>query len=385
MAGRCLPDRDSILLPAASLLTGLGLLTIWRLDETFGLRQTIWYGLCIGILALTLWQKSKLDILRRYKYVLLTGGFILTGLTLIFGTNPMGFGPRLWLGCCGIYFQPSEPLKLLLVIYLSAYFADRHPSALKNWPLLLPSMLVTGIALAMMFVQRDLGTASIFAIILAGMLFLATGSLRVLLGSLTLFGLVLFSGYLSVDIIRARVNGWINPWQDPAGGSYQIIQSLLAVANGGIFGRGPGLGNPALVPVAISDFIFTAIAEETGLVGIVGLLLLMWVILSRGISASLNAPDRFRRFLSAGITLYLGIQSVLIIGGNLRLIPLTGVTLPFLSYGGSSLLTSITALGFLLVISSGEDREPAPLFNPRPYYYLLSLLATFLVGISITA
>jgi len=381
---RHLPERDPYLLPAAALLSGWGLLTIWRLDETFGIRQMIWLGISTIIFILALYTPHNLTFLRRYKYVLLSSGLIITALTLLFGANPLGFGPRLWLGCCGVYFQPSEPLKLLLVIYLSAYLADRISIHLSSLPLLIPTLVVTGLALLLLLVQRDLGTASIFVSIFTVFIFLATGKRRVLLGAVLFLCTAMTIGYFYIDVIHIRVQGWLNPWNDPSGHSYQIIQSLLAVANGGTFGRGLGMGSPLLVPVAISDFIFSAIAEETGLIGTLGLLATIWLILARGIIASLRAADRFRRYLAAGIVAYLGIQSLLIIGGNLRLLPLTGVTLPFVSYGGSSLLTSYIALFILVTISNVEDNEPAPLENPNPYSMLAGVLALGLAASAIS-
>ena len=202
-------------------------------------------------------------------------------------------GPRLWLGCCGIYFQPSEPLKLLLVIYISAYLADRINIRLSSLPLLIPTLVVTGLALLLLLVQRDLGTASIFICIFTIFIFLYTGKRRVLLSAILFLSIALVIGYFFIDIIHIRVEGWLNPWADPSGRSYQIVQSLLAVANGGIIGRGIGIGSPLLVPVAISDFIFAAIAEETGLVGTIGLLALIWLILARGMIASLRATEDF--------------------------------------------------------------------------------------------
>ncbi|MDD2921425.1 MAG: FtsW/RodA/SpoVE family cell cycle protein [Anaerolineales bacterium] len=369
-----LPERDPYLLPAAALLSGWGMLTIWRLDESFGMRQIVWLGVGVAVLILALYIPQNLNFLRQHKYVLLTSGLFITALTLIFGTNPLGAGPRLWLGCCGVYFQPSEPLKLLLVIYLSAYLADRIHTSLLRSALLIPTLVVTGLALLLLLVQRDLGTASIFIFIFTVILFLATGKRRILLSAAIFLMLTLAVGYFFIGVIRIRVDGWLNPWSDPSGASYQIVQSLLAIANGGILGRGLGIGSPSLVPVAISDFIFAAIAEETGLIGTLGLLALIGLILARGLIASLRAADRFRRYLAAGVVSYLGIQSLLIIGGNLRLLPLTGVTLPFVSYGGSSLLTSYIALFILLVISNKEDDEPAPLQDPRPYTILAGVL-----------
>lgn len=370
-----LPERDPYLLPAAALLSGWGLLTIWRLDEAFGLRQTIWLAISIFTFSIALYIPKNLYYLRQYKYLLLFSGLLITGLTFLLGTNPLGYGPRLWLGCCGVYFQPSEPLKLLLVIYLSAYLADRASIRLSSVPLLIPTLVVTGLSLLLLIIQRDLGTASIFISIFTIMLFLATGERRIILSAVLFLSFALVIGYFFIDIIQVRVTGWINPWNDPSGSSYQIVQSLLAVANGGILGRGYGIGSPLLVPVAISDFIYSAIAEETGLIGTVGLLALIWLILARGLVVALRAADRFRRFLAAGVVTYLGMQSLLIIGGNIRLLPLTGVTLPFVSYGGSSLITSFFALYILLVISNHEDSEPAALPDPKPYTSLAGILA----------
>ena len=258
---RRLPERDPYLLPIAALLTGWGLLTIWRLTPEFGLRQTIWMAATVGLFGFSLRFPLDLGIVRRYKYVLLSSGLLLTSLTLIFGSNPAGAGPRLWLGCCGIYLQPSEPLKLLLVGYLAAYLADRLPARDRLVPLLFPTLFVTGLALLLLLVQRDLGTASIFILLYAAVVYIALGRRRVLLISVGMLLLAGLAAYFLIGLIQLRVDAWFNPWLDPSGRAYQIVQSLLAIANGGIIGRGPGLGSPALVPISHSDFIFTAIAD----------------------------------------------------------------------------------------------------------------------------
>ena len=157
-----LPDADPYLFPAAALLSGWGLLTIWRMDPDNGVRQTLWLAIATGIFMIGLRLPATLEFLRKYKYVLLTGGLFLTAFTLLFGTNPLGYGPRLWLGCCGFYFQPSEPLKLLLIAYLSAYLADWLPIRLRAFPLIFPTVILIGLATMLLVFQRDLGTASIF-------------------------------------------------------------------------------------------------------------------------------------------------------------------------------------------------------------------------------
>ena len=392
-----LPDRDPYLLPVVALMSGWGLLTIWRLFPAFGLRQSIWLGLGFCVFTLGLRLPSNLAFLQRYKYVWLFAGLLLTALTVIFGTNPLGYGPRMWLGCCGIYMQPSEPLKLLLIAFLAAYLAERLP-ALQNGgaairqrqpllPLLGPTLILTGVAMLLLIYQRDLGTASIFLFLYTIIVFTAVKELRVLLvGGLVLI-LAAIAGYALFDVVRLRVDAWLNPWADPSGRSYQIVQSLLAAASGGILGRGPGLGNPGLVPIAHSDFIFTSITEESGLIGGLGILLLIAILGARGIRIAMRSGSTFHSYLAAGLTAYLVAQSVLIIGGNLRLLPLTGVTLPFISYGGTSLLTSLIALLFLTHISS-QSAETLPTAAPSPRaYQLLGLLlfaglacAAFILG-----
>jgi cell division protein FtsW (lipid II flippase) len=381
---RHLPDSDPYLLPIAALLSGWGILTIWRLDPGFGFRQALWLVVSVAVFFAGLHLAPELRALRRYKYVWLSSGLLLTALTLIFGTNPTGGVERLWLGCCGVYFQPSEPLKLLLIVYLAAYLADHLPLNVRLVPLLFPITLITAIASLLLLAQHDLGTVFIFIYLFTITLFVASGKRRVLwisLGSLIIAGL---AGYYLFDVVRLRMDAWLNPWLDPSGRSYQIVQSLLAIANGGIFGRGPGMGSPGLVPVAISDFVYAAITEETGLMGAIALLALIGLFVARGMRITLRAPDQYRRFLAAGLTAYVGAQSILIVGGNIRLLPLTGVTLPFISYGGSSLLTSFIALLLLLLISSQPQEEAAPLPNPGSYSFLTGFLCLGLFSAALT-
>jgi cell division protein FtsW (lipid II flippase) len=393
---RRLANRDPFMMPIATLLVGWGLLAIWRLFPFFGLRQTLWMLVSSIVFMLGLRLPSDLDFLRRYKYLWLTSGLLLTALTLIFGTNPLGYGPRLWLGCCGFYIQPSEPLKLLLIIYLAAYLSDRQVHTTQTelsssddtsrtalLPMLAPTFILFSLALLLLLVQRDLGTASIFLFLYAIVVYISTSRKRILIiASLSLIvaGMV---GYLLFDVVRLRIDAWLNPWIDPSGRSYQIVQSLLAIANGGLLGRGPGLGNPEVVPIPHSDFIFATIAEESGLIGSLGLLLLIALMATRGLHITMQARDIFHRYLAGGLTTYLVAQSILIIGGNLRLLPLTGVTLPFVSYGGSSLLTSFLALLLLLHISTqAEETEAIPGRLNRPYLQLSIFLMFGLAAVA---
>ena len=361
---RSLPYRDPYLLPAAALLTGWGLLTIWRLDATVGLRQSLWLVVSLMVFSAGLHTRGLIALLRRYQTLWLTTGLFITALTFLLGTYPEGQGPRLWLGCCGVYFQPSEPLKLLLIIYLAAYLS-RHPlsKGFQLLPILTPTLILLGIALLMLVFQRDLGAASLFIALYTAMVFIASNRRWVLAISALLLTSAAAAGYILFDIIRLRVDAWLNPWLDSMGRSYQIVQSILAVASGGLVGRGPGMGNPSLVPISHSDFIFTAITEEWGAVGALALLFVIGLIVQRGFRAGRHAPDLYLRLLASGVSAHLGIQSLLIIGGNVRALPLTGVTLPFVSYGGSSLLTTFVALLILLRISN-EGLTDTPAADP---------------------
>ncbi|MBN1145710.1 MAG: FtsW/RodA/SpoVE family cell cycle protein [Anaerolineales bacterium] len=408
-SARWLPRRDAYLLPLAGLLSGWGMLTIWRLLPPFGLRQSVWLLVAGAALVAGFRLDPGLGFLRRYKYLWLTSSLLLTALTLLLGVNPMGYGPRMWLGCCGVYLQPSEPLKLLLIAYLAAYMADRQPllflpgaacspatiplpsgapapaplrASAPLLPLLAPTFIMTGLALALLVVQRDLGTATIFLLLYAAMVYVTSGRKSVLAVALLALAAAGVGGYALFDVVRIRVDAWLNPWLDPSGRSFQIVQSLLAIANGGLLGRGPGIGNPSLVPVAHSDLIYAAIAEEFGLLGSIGLLLTLALLAARGLRAAQSADDSYRRYLAAGLTVYLVGQALLIVGGSLRLLPLTGITLPFVSYGGSSLLVSCLALLLLLHVSNRPEGSQAPLRRPQPY---LQVGAFLLAGLAAAA
>ncbi len=368
------PARDPYLLPLMALVSGIGLLTIYRLFPFSGLKQSLWLLLSVSVIAAGFYRPGVLDWLRKYKYIWLGLAILLTALTIIFGTYPSGDGPRLWLNFFGVYFQPSEPLKLLLIVYLAAYLSERGELKVSLMKLILPTIIMAGFGFLILFVQRDLGTATVFFLLYFTMLYLATGNKRLLIigaGIILLTGIL---GYQLIDVIHHRVNSWINPWLDPSGRSYQIVQSLIAVASGGILGRGPGIGNPVIVPVSISDFIYAAIGEELGLLGTLGLLVLFAFLLHRGMKISTRASNKFQRYLAAGITAFFCIQFILIVGGNLRLLPLTGVTLPFVSYGGSSFLTCSVGILLLLLISNGEPGDTQTDLNRIPYRIVTLML-----------
>ena len=357
-ANRGNPRRDPLLLPVVLLLAGWGILLVWRLSPDLGARQISWF--LVGTVALieVLRSPPGLGWLRRYRYLWLAAGIAVTALTLVFGTNPAGGEPRLWLGCCGIYLQPSEPLRLLLIAFAASYLAERRLVERQSGWLsdFLPLLAAGGLAGLLLVAQRDLGAAMLSLGLLAFLIYIAYGHLAVLIGALGLAVAGGIIGYLTLGIVRTRVDSWINPWLDPTGSGYQIVQSLIAIASGGLLGLGPGRGAPTAVPVVHSDFMFAAVAEEWGMVGGLAAIGLFAVLVGRGLRAAGGARDPFAALLAAGVSVALGLQALLIMGGVMRLLPITGVTLPFVSYGGSSLVTSFIAAGFLVLIST--DRNP---------------------------
>jgi cell division protein FtsW len=262
-----------------------------------------------------------------------------------------------------IYFQPSELLKLLLVVFLASYF-DEHQHSLRVArdhnltaiaPYLAPLLLMWGFCIGLLVWQRDLGAATLFFALFIGLLYLATGRLGYVGGGVALLLVAGALGYFAFDVVALRVNAWWNPWPDADDRAFQIVQSLYALASGGVIGQGIGQGFPDYIPVVHSDFVFAAIAEEWGLVGTIGVVASFAVLAHRGLRIASRARRPFHVYLAAGVTLLIGAQSFLIMGGVTKLLPLTGVTLPFVSYGGSSLFMSHLMVGLLLFISAGSQ------------------------------
>jgi cell division protein FtsW (lipid II flippase) len=370
---RALPRHDAYLLPVAYLLAGWGLATIWRLAPGFALRQAAWLVVATAALIGIAVPPGILRWLRRYRYTWLLCGLILTLLTLLFGVNPSGYGQRLWLGLGSwLYLQPAEILKVLLVVFLAAYLADRREVLFRtapppgqrrltlSWPAFpyfFPLLLMWGFSMLVLVSQRDLGMSTLFFAVFLTMLYLASGQMRYVVLGVGLLLVGAFIGYFLFDVVRLRVEAWWDPWQDASGRSFQIVQSLIAFAAGGLAGQGPGLGAPTLIPVAHSDFIFAALAEEWGVAGAVGVVCLIGIVIFRGLRIALAAQGAFQQLLAGGLAALLGVQALMIMGGVVKIVPLTGLTLPFMSYGGSSLVASFCLLGLLLRLSV---TPPAP-------------------------
>jgi cell division protein FtsW (lipid II flippase) len=367
------PARDPLLFPIALLLCGWGLIEVARLLEAFLNRQLIWVGAGCVALVLVAALPYRWYWLRRYRYLWLLGGLGLLSLTILWGVNPLGIGDRLWLSLGRLfYFQPSEVLKVLLVIFMASYLAEKRELLvmtrmrvgrlhLPPLPYLIPLLLMWGFSLILLVWQQDLGAALLFFGTFLSMLYVATERKVYVVVGLGLFLLVALAGYRLFDRVRLRGDIWLDPWSDPRGDAYQIVQSLLAFASGGLFGSGVGLGHPTpYIPVVHTDFVFAAIGEEWGMLGALGLLLALLVLVARGLRAAMRATvgaaspaqGSFVSLLAVGLSAMLGWQSLIIVGGTLKLIPLTGITLPFVSYGGSSMLVSCLMVGLLVRASA---------------------------------
>jgi cell division protein FtsW (lipid II flippase) len=371
LLSRFLPRRDPFIFPSTMFLTGWGIVIIERLAPAFADRQVIWLMAGTPILLAAACLPYALRWLRTYRYILLVIGLLLLVGTIILGRNPSGVegAPQLWLGFGSVFFQPSEVLKIILVAFLASYLAEQYPAlraeelSNEQGRLILsprifgPILMMWGICIIMLVWQRDLGTAILFFVVFIILLYVAGGSLLVLLSGTALVIVAGIAGYFLFSVVKLRVDIWLNPWPEADGRAYQIVQSLMAFASGGILGEGIGQGMPGFIPIVHSDFVFAAVGEEWGLLGVLALIICLAVLVARGLSIAVRLQTQpFRALLAVGLSMLFAVQSVMIMGGVLKLIPLTGVTLPFVSYGGSSLIVAFVMIGLLLRLSSGEDR-----------------------------
>jgi cell division protein FtsW (lipid II flippase) len=362
-----MPNADPWLLPLAALLSALGLIEIYRLDPVLARDQSVWIVIGLaGFLALIflLGDHRKLE---DYKYLLGLSAVGLLALTMVAGATVNG--AKLWLRFGGVQVQPGEFAKLLLVIFLAGYlrekrevlaFAHRRvlglgiPAAKHFGPLLLMSFAALGV----LAVMNDLGTALLLFGIFLAMLYLATGRHAYTAAGLALFAAGSWAVYHTTAHVRERFTVWLDPWATPHTSGYQIVQSVESIADGGVFGTGLGksfqlIGSPPhpVIPAAQTDGIYAVWSDETGLAGAAALLLVYLLFSYRGFKIAAMADDGFSKLLAAGLTFAFTLQAFLIVGGVTRLIPLTGITLPFVSYGGSSIVSNFLLLALLLMVS----------------------------------
>ncbi len=374
---RLAPRADATLLPIAALLLGIGFITISRLDlnatkqdPTVGPAQAVWIAVGIGTFILTLAFVRHARSLARYRYTFLLLGVGALLMPLVPGLGAQINGARLWIRIGGLTFQPGELAKVVLVVFFAAYLVEKRellssgsrrlgrlylPDPKHLGPLLVP----WGVAILIMVQQKDLGSSLLFFAVFVAMLYIATLRSVYLLAGAALFAGAVTIAYQAFAHVHERVSVWINPWGDAQGQGYQLTQSLFAFGSGGFAGRGIGLGNPNIIPVNRSDFIFAAIGEELGLIGTVAVIGAFLLLIGSAFRIALQSERPFSQLFAAGLGTILGVQAFVIIGGVTRVIPLTGVTLPFVSYGGSSLIANFVILALLMRISdeSAADAE----------------------------
>lgn len=365
---RFAPYADPVLLPCALGLAGIGFAVVKRLDPNLAGPQAMWIGVGGGAFVATLWLLKDHRRLQQFSYSLMLLGVALLMLPLAPGIGRTVRGARLWVELGPISFQPAEAAKIVLAAFLAGYLAAKRevmtvPTArFGPWKLPAPRhfgplLIAWGLSLAIMVWQRDLGSSVLFLSLYVITIYVATqrASYVVAGGAMFLGGVVLAN--LAFAHVQRRIAVWLDPWQDLDGSGFQIAQSLFALGTGGIAGEGLGKGRPDFIgspSIVATDSIFAAIGEELGLLGTMAVLLLFLVMVGRGFHIALRSKEPFGTLLAVGLTAIVGVQTFLIIGGVTRLIPLTGITLPFVSYGGSSIVANFVLIAILLRISNAE-------------------------------
>ena len=382
---RVAPGADPLLFPLAFVLNGLGLVMIRRIDfalaaeETSELApsQTIWTMVGVGLLILTLLVIRDYEVLDRYRYSIGIVAIVLLLMPLlpVIGANING--ARLWIRFAGFSFQPGEFAKIGLAIFFASYLAENRQmltvATNRVGPLMVPParafgpvLAVWGLSLAVLVFERDLGLSLLLFGLFISMLYVATSRIAYVIGGVSLFALGGGVAYVLFGHVQDRISIWLDLWNSDAFGAGQLQQSLFALGTGGIAGVGLGQGHPDFIPIVSTDFIFAAFGEEAGLLGTTALLLCYLLFIGRGYRIALRCQQEFGQLLAMGLVTLYALQVFIIVGGVTRLIPLTGLTLPFVSYGGSSLLANYVLVALLIRVSTGEVRaRPAPLRRTR--------------------
>jgi cell division protein FtsW (lipid II flippase) len=356
-----LPRADPFLLPIAATLAALGQVMTSRLEPSLGPRQGVWVLIGLGAMAAVGFLPS-IEWLRQYRYTWATLAILLQLLTLVFGRDPNGSGAALWFVIGPVNVQPMEAVKLLLVLFLAGYLEEYRellamagprvgPIRLPPIPYLAPILVMAGAAVALFWLQRDLGPALLFSAVLLSMLYMASGRFSyVALGlGLLVVGFALADRLVST--VQTRVAIWLDPWSNRETVGYQLVQALYALASGGVFGAGLDMGAPRYIPAVHTDFVIAAIGEELGLAGSLAVVGLFVLLVQRGFVVALESRSGFSALLAAGLTSVFALQAFIILAGTLELIPLTGITLPFVSYGGSSVVANFVLVALLMRIS----------------------------------
>ena len=368
-----LPHSDVLLLPIVTLLTRIGLVMIFRLTydvegaHKLALTQAVWILIGSGAMFLLVLFFRNYDRIFDYKYLLAIAAVFLIASTF----TPLGYtvnGARLWVDLGPVNFQPSEFARIALVIFFAGYLAEKRDvmaatsrsflgvqiPALKYFG---PVALVWAASLGLLVFEKDLGSSLLFFAVPLLMLYAATGRIAYMILGTILFSVGSVAAYFLISRVQLRVEAWLDPWAHPNTTGFQILQSIFNIADGGLTGTGLGAGFSQTIPEVETDFIFSAIASELGLLGATAVLLAFFVFVYRGIKISLLAEDEASKLLAFGLTAMFALQTLIIVGGVTKAIPLTGITLPFVSYGGSSVVGNFMLTALLLVISEKAGRR----------------------------
>ncbi len=339
---------DNYIFLIVTMLISIGIVMIYRIDPKLGVKQLVWISIGIALFFLSYLIMKHIKSWVEWIYLYVGGSYVLFLMTFVFGARKGG--AINWISIGGFTLQPGEITKLLIIFLLASYYSNKDKwKEIKYSSYYLMGVMYSFILL--LFLQKDLGTALVFYSIFFLIQFIYEEDRKLILYNLGLFTVSGSLGYMIFDHVKIRFQAWINPWEYIQSQGYQITQSLFAIAEGGFFGKGLGLGNPDFIPVVYTDFIFSAICEEMGIFTGIGVIMLFMILVYRGFKIAIAQENVFYRILAIGISSLIGIQSFIIIGGVLKMIPLTGITLPFISYGGSSILTSFIALGILQACS----------------------------------
>lgn len=369
-----LPNADPYLFPLMALLTAFGLVMVYRIDESLARDQANWFVFGLILFALTIQLLRDYEVLERYRYTIAAVSLLLLLAPRLPGIGQQVNGAYLGVKLGPIAFQPAEFAKLGIVIFLASYLREHREVLIVGARRILgvtlpplkhfgPMLVVWGASMFMLVFIRDLGSSLMFFAAFLALLYVATGRFSFVVIGMAMFLLGAWFFASTVPHVHDRVEIWLHPWEHPKTTGYQILQSLFAQADGGLFGKGFGQGmittpgGSPLLPAAQTDTIYALIVNELGLFGACGLIATYLLITARGFKVALLASDGFSKLLATGLTAVFAIQAFVIIGGVTRVIPLTGVTLPFVSYGGSSIVANFVLLALLLLVSDRARRE----------------------------
>jgi len=341
---RKISNGDHYIFLIVCMMFSIGLIMIFRISSDLGVKQLLWLFIGIGMFFAGYFIIKLINIWDKMTLLYLGVAYTLFAMTFLLGARLRG--AINWISIGGISFQPAEVTKIALIFFLASYYSNLKKYEKYKYA----EWVVMGIVysfIGLLFLQRDLGTALIFFGIYTGLQYIYCGKriYEIVNLSLAVFGGTM--GYVLFDHVKVRVTTWLNPWPYINDKGYQIIQSLFAIAEGSYFGTGLGRGNPAFIPLSYNDFIFSSISEEMGIFTGIGIIMLFVLLVYRGFKIALLQSNQFYRIVAIGISLMFGLQAFVIIGGAIKVIPLTGLTLPFISYGGSSIVSSFLALGIL--------------------------------------